>query len=100
MLPWWEGADEAQYRCSFSNLIRYGIGSQFDQHISDTDKFVWNARMKNYRVKNVIDSSILARQLEENRISVVLWKRPSGGRVEREENAHLYRPTWSTTSQA
>jgi hypothetical protein len=25
VLPWWEGADEAQSRCSFSNhLIRYG----------------------------------------------------------------------------
>jgi hypothetical protein len=25
VLPWWEGADEAQSRYSFSNLIRYGI---------------------------------------------------------------------------
>jgi hypothetical protein len=23
VLPWWEGADEAQSRCSFSHLIRY-----------------------------------------------------------------------------
>jgi hypothetical protein len=44
VLPRWEGADEAQSRCSFSNLIRYGSGSQFDQRIPGTDKFVWNDR--------------------------------------------------------
>jgi hypothetical protein len=26
VLPCWEGADEAQSGCSFSNLIRYGSG--------------------------------------------------------------------------
>jgi hypothetical protein len=25
VLPWWEGADEAQSRCGFSNLIRYDL---------------------------------------------------------------------------
>jgi hypothetical protein len=41
---------------------------------------------------HVIVSSIWARQREENSISVVLWKRPSGGRVEREENRTFVPP--------
>jgi hypothetical protein len=48
--------------------------------------------MKNYRFENGIVSSMLARQREENRISVVLWKSPSGGRVEREETRTFVPP--------
>jgi hypothetical protein len=35
----------------------------------------------------------LARQREESRISVPLWKWPSGGRVEREENRTFVPPS-------
>jgi hypothetical protein len=49
--------------------------------------------MKNYRFKNGIVSSILAREREESRISVLLWKWPSGGRVELEENRTFVLPS-------
>jgi hypothetical protein len=49
--------------------------------------------MKNNRFENGIVSSILARQREENSISVVLWKWPSGERVEREENSTFVPPS-------
>ena len=49
--------------------------------------------MKNYRFENGIVSSMLARQREENRISVPLWKWPSGRRVEREENRTFVPPS-------
>jgi hypothetical protein len=39
---WWEGANEAQSRGSFSVLIRYGSQGEFDHHIPDTGKFVWS----------------------------------------------------------
>jgi hypothetical protein len=49
--------------------------------------------MKNYRFENGIVSSILACEREESRISVLLWKWPSGGRVEREENRTFVPPS-------
>jgi hypothetical protein len=37
VLPWWEGADEAQSRCSFSNLIRYARAVLQISHVTASD---------------------------------------------------------------
>jgi hypothetical protein len=83
--PWWEGADGAQARCSFSNLIRYMVAK-----VSAINAFRTNPsgtiedEESSFREWNCFEWH-LARQREESRISVPLWKWPSGGRVEREE---------------